>query len=147
MNSEVVYAAQSSDGEVTIPCPFEPGNLQNCYFGHWTKDNVEIASIGKPDGSCTSAGEFTTVDMSKYWIDRERFSLIISSVTAQDDSGQYQCQLQVVNPATSTGQTADFRSFPVTLIVDGKFKYCNHLQSTTFKHQYIICYGFTDIVA
>ena len=129
-NDDKVYAVQSSDGEVTIPCPFEPGNLRNCYFGQWTKDNVEIAQIDKPDGSCANAGEFTG-DTSKYQIDRETFSLIIRSVTAQDDSGQYQCQLKVVNPATSTGQTADFRSFPVTLIVDGKLPhvYCNHLHS------------------
>ena len=144
MNSEVVYAVQLSDGAVTIPCPFEPGNLRNCYFGQWTKDNVEIAEIGKPGGSCANAGEFTTVDISKYGIDRERFSLSITSVTAQEDSGQYQCRLKVVNPATSTGQTEDFRSFPVTLIVDGKFDYCNHLQSI---QMLVVYYGFTDIVA
>ena len=101
---------------------------------------MEIAKIGNPDGSCTNAGKFMTVDMSKYGINRKRFSLSITSVTAQEDSGQYQCRLQVVNPATSNGQTADFRSIPVTLIVDGKLPhvYCNHLQSTTFKYWYIV---------
>jgi hypothetical protein len=66
--------------------------------------------------------------MSKYQINRKTFSLTISSVTAEVDSGQYQCWLQVVNPATSTGQTNNFRSFPVMLIVDGKLphNYCNH---------------------
>ena len=120
VNGEITYAVQSADGAATIPCPFEPGNLRTCYYGRWTKNNVEIARIGRPGDYCESAGEFMSNDMSKYQVNRETFSLIISSVTAQADNGQYQCHLYVLNPATSSGQTTDFRSFPVNLTVDGK---------------------------
>ena len=120
MNGEMVYAVQSEDGAATIPCPFEPGNLQTCYYGEWTKNGTRIAGISKPDTSCGSGGMFTSINTTKYQVNRRTFSLTISSVNAKDDSDQYECQLQVVNPATSTGQTNDFRSFLVTLIVNGK---------------------------
>ena len=120
MNNEVVYAVRSADGDATIPCPYEPGKLQTCYFGEWMKNGTNIASISQPSVSCLSAGNFKSINATKYKVNRERFSLTISSVNAEEDTGQYHCQLQVLNPATSTGQTNDFRSFPVSLIVDGK---------------------------
>ena len=122
-NNEI-YAVQSTDSEVRIPCSFQPGKLYACYFGEWFKDSIKIFSIAKPNamtcGSISPGRQIMNTDENKYWMDEETFELVISSVNAMIDSGRYQCQLRVLNPATMTGQTAPFRSFLTNLIVDGK---------------------------
>ena len=123
MNGETVYAVESSAGRAVIPCPFEPGNLRTCYYGEWTRNGTEIAKISKPSVLCASGGDFTSNNPTKYQVNRETFALTIFSVNAEEDTQQYQCHLRVLNPATTTGQTNDFRSFPVSLIVNGKHLY------------------------
>lgn len=123
MNSRI-YAVQSTETEVRIPCSFQPGMLYACYFGEWFKNSIRIFSIGKPNdrtcGSVSPGRQIMNTDTSKYRVDEETFELIISQVNANDDSAQYECQLYVLNPASMEGQTEQFRSIPTTLIIDGK---------------------------
>lgn len=82
-------------------------------------------SIAKPNADCGSISpgrQVMNVDENKYRVDEDTFELVISSVTAIADSDQYRCELWVLNPATTIGQTAQFRSFPTTLVVDGKHR-------------------------
>ena len=121
MNNEMSLAVQSEDGEITIPCSYEPGRLKDCYYGEWTKNSFTIVRIGVPDMSCSHGSHAVTNDNpSKYRVDGETFSLIISSPNAKVDSNQYECHLRVLDLASSSGATAQFRSFPISLIVDGK---------------------------
>lgn len=113
------YAVQSSERSVTLQCPYEPGSLQSCYFGQWTKDDRVIVEVGTPDKISCMPQE-TMMTLNKYQLNRETFNLTISDL-AVSDSGTYKCQLELLNPATPNGDT---RSFPgnieLNLTVDGK---------------------------
>ena len=120
-----IYASGGS--EAHIPCSFQPGMLQACYFGEWYKNTTRIFSISQPSnvdmicGSVSPGRQITNMNASKYRVDEETFELIISSVNARDDSGPYQCQLFVLNPGN--GIVSSFRSTPVNLTIDGKISY------------------------
>ena len=122
-----IYASGGS--EAHIPCSFQPGMLQACYFGEWYKNTTRIFSISQPSnvdmicGSVSPGRQITNMSTRKYWVNEETFELIISSVNARDDTGPYQCRLFVLNPASSNGQTSRFRSMPVNLTIDGKINY------------------------
>lgn len=110
---------QSTDGQVTLLCPFEPGNLQSCYYGEWRKGSTIIISIGGPNFGDCAPGDITSVNGTKYQLNRENFALTISSVKATD-SDNYECQLRILDPASPTGVTISFRNVTVSLTVDGK---------------------------
>ena len=121
MERREIYA--SGGREARIPCTFQPGMLYYCYFGEWFKNETKIFSIGKPNiMTCgNSPGrDVENTNASKYRVDEETFELIISSVNANDDSGEYRCQLYVLDPAVPHGETHQFRSMPVNLTIDGK---------------------------
>ena len=142
MERREIYA--SSGRETRIPCTFQPGLFYHCYFGEWFKISrtgfaESIFSISKPSntpgmicGSVRPGREVMNTNANKYRVDEETFELIISSVNANDDSGEYRCQLYVLNPAVMDGSsTHQFRSMPVNLTIDGKKCYfiivaCTH---------------------
>lgn len=118
------YAVQSSDGPVTLLCPHEPGRLQGCYYGQWLRESIPVVIVAKPGSDlCEPAGMIATTDSAKYQLDRKRFSLTITSVDAQVDSGNYSCELQVLDPAppiATTSTLLEAQRITISLTVDGK---------------------------
>ena len=90
------FTAMSGDN-VVLHCPIQPGALLQQYSVRWTKGGTSIAEVTNPQS-------VMTVDDSHYQIDRGRYSLIISSVTINDTSTDYQCELSVTNPLTNVLQ-------------------------------------------
>ena len=84
----------ASSERVIVPCPIQPGALIQQYSAKWTKDDNIIASSSNSQ----------SVDNSPYEIDRATYSLIIDSVSTNDTSTDYQCELSVTNPITNTRQ-------------------------------------------
>ena len=84
----------ASGERVIIPCPIQPGAQIEQYSAKWTKDDIIIASSTDPQ----------SVDNSPYEIDRATYSLIIDSVSTNDTSTDYQCELSVTNPITNVRQ-------------------------------------------
>ena len=120
-SSRSLYAVQSNEVPLTIRCPFEPGSLQNCYFGEWRRGSTRIVSVERPRISdCEPGSVVIGGDPGKYRFDRESFSLIITSLDANTDSGEYECRLSVLDPASPIGATIDFRLNTLSLTVDGK---------------------------
>ena len=125
-NSRTDYAMQSSEsgGSVTLLCPFEPGSLHGCYFGQWKKDSISIVTVRKPGiGTCDPEGELSIENnlFSKYQLDKETFSLTITSVEAANDNGNYLCELRVLDPASPVGATIlAFTPRNISLTIDGK---------------------------
>lgn len=52
--------------------------------------------------NATNPQSVTTVDDSRYKIDRATYSLIIISATISDTSTDYKCDLTVLNPVTTS---------------------------------------------
>ena len=102
------FTAMSGD-KVVLHCPIQPGMLLQQYSVRWTKASTPIAEVTNPQSVMT-----TESDDSHYQIDRDRYSLIISSVTINDTSTDYQCELTVTNPLTNSKQVLQ-SSPPVTL--------------------------------
>lgn len=123
-NMRTDYAVQSSDVPITLLCPHEPGRLQGCYFGRWSKESRPIVEVARPGpNTCEPAGRISTMN-SKYHLDRETFSLTINSIEARTDSGNYSCELMVLDPASPVGTThVVSRALAIiilSLTVDGK---------------------------
>ena len=75
--------------------------------------------------NATNPQSVTTVNDSRYNIDRANYSLIINSVTI-NDSADYKCELAVVNPVTDTKQLLQpSPPAPVSLSLQviGKYSY------------------------
>ena len=126
VRASMAFAVRSG-GNVTLRCPYEAGMLSGCYFGTWSINSVPIADIQSPGIRCEDIKG--TPESEKYLIDRSTFSLTIKNVMPTDH-GNYTCDLSLVDPATSTGQTVMFRSIatePIisSLSVDGEF-YITH---------------------
>ena len=100
------FTAMSGD-KVVLHCPIQPGMLLQQYSVRWTKHGTLIAKVTNPQSVMTA-------DDSHYQIDRDRYSLIISSVTINDTSTDYQCELSVANPLTNVLQIL-YPSPPITL--------------------------------
>ena len=118
-NLETSYISQSGNS-ITIPCSYEPGSLLNCYYGEWLKDGYNIVIVETPRIGDCAPGEIMTTDPDKYELRRDTFSLTINSLEADTDSGNYSCQLRVLDPA-GFGDTVSFPlPRPLSLIVTGK---------------------------
>ena len=94
---------------VILQCPIEPGALLQQYSVRWMKDNTPIAEYNPQD--------LMTANDSRYKIDRANYSLIIDSVTINDTSADYQCDLTVVNPLSNSSKELQ-PSYPVTLSLE-----------------------------
>ena len=123
-NSRTLYVVQSNEGPVTLRCPYEPGSLTSCYYGEWRRGSTPIVRVGRPRMLDCEPGRVEILgDPEKYSLDRETFSLSISSLDANTDSGDYQCRLSVLNPASPIGSTLNFEPFiTLSLTVDGKLR-------------------------
>ena len=85
-----------SGDKVVLLCPIQPGALLQQYSVRWMKNNILIADYNPQS--------VRTVNDSRYNIDRANYSLIIISVTVNDTSTDYKCELTVLNPKTSSQQ-------------------------------------------
>lgn len=81
---------------------------------------MKVVSVRQPSLRDCAPKETVSVDDTKYQLNRENFSLIISSVEAETDSDMYECQLNLLDPASPSGATISFNPIAVSLIVDGK---------------------------
>ena len=142
------YAEQSRDGPVTLLCPHEPGSLQGCYYGRWSKDSTTIVTVDPPgQGDCEPARRFTTTD-PKYHLNRATFSLTITSVAARTDSGSYMCELMALDPASPVG-TMDpvFRSvIEISLTIDGKSNHLGILITYIRFRSIMACYDIVHLI-
>ena len=100
-----------------LQCPIQPGALLQQYWVSWYKEGIEIARALNPQ-------TVTTVDDSRYKIDRDTYSLIIDSTNTNDTSSNYQCELFVTNPnADSREMLQPSPSVTLSLEVNGNRKY------------------------
>lgn len=105
---------------VTLSCPYyRPGGLQNCYYGEWKKkDSPTVVRIGFPSQRCATPGGLTVnhqAEKCKYELDRATFSLTINRLEVAD-SGEYECQLRVRDPAPGgTGLAFSLQSVNLTV--------------------------------
>ena len=101
-----------AQGETAIlECPIQPGALLQQYSVSWYKESIEIARANNPQ-------TVTTVDDSRYKIDRDTYSLIIDSANTNDTSS-YRCVLFVTNPITNSQKELQ-PSITLSLTVNGK---------------------------
>ena len=113
------FTAVSGD-RVVLPCPIQPGALIQYYSVIWLKENSIIAQVHKQNVS--------TVDDSRYNIDRATYSLIIDPVNINDTSTRYGCDLFVTDPITTSRRQLQL-SPPVSLAlhVIGKYYFAHAL--------------------
>ena len=107
-----------SGDKVVLLCPIQPGALLQQYSVRWKKDNSAIADYDP-------CSVLTAID-SQYNINRANYSLIINSVTINDTSTDYQCELRVMNPLTDTKHVLQLpppASASLSLKVIGKYSY------------------------
>jgi hypothetical protein len=103
-----------SGGNAVLDCPIQPGALLHRYSVRWTKGHTPIAAIPNPQGELECADP-------RYQIDRGRYSLIINSVTVNDTSTDYRCELFVTIPIThSRHQLQPTTCTPLSLKVIGR---------------------------
>lgn len=125
---DMVLTARSGE-TVTLQCPYAVGRLSGCYYGSWRKNSTQTQLIGisSPGPRCLDVKAITSeFEGAKYSIDRSTFNLTIANLVATD-SDVYICDLSLVDPAVSTGQTVHFINMPGmtrpasnTLSVDGE---------------------------
>ena len=116
-SSQMNFTAMSGD-KVVLLCPVQPGALLQQYSVRWKKDNSAITDYDP-------WSVLTAID-SRYNINRANYSLIINSVTINDTSADYKCELRVMNPSTHTLQKLQPSSpalVSLSLKVIGKFCY------------------------
>ena len=118
-NLQSVYTVQTLAESVTLRSPDEPGNLLNCYYGEWRKDDRRIVNVPVPrPGDCVP-GNIENENPLRYRLDKKDFSLTIVSPQASTDNGEYTCQLRFRDPAT-IGQTYSHPLRRLNLTVIGK---------------------------
>ena len=101
-----------------LQCPIQPGALLQQYSVSWYKEGIEIAR------KTINPQTVTTVDDSRYKIDRDTYSLIIDSANTNDTSSNYQCELFVTNPITNSQEMLQpSPSVTLSLEVNGYRKY------------------------
>ena len=107
----------TTTSQAVIRCPIQPGALTQLYYGTWTRNGATLVEIPEPVDENNPRA--TVRSDTRFDIDRNTFSLIISSVEANDAGNNYQCFLRVFNPLSSN--TIDFRTDVVqlTLMVNG----------------------------
>ena len=107
------FTAMSGDRAV-LACPVQPGALIQYYSVIWLKENSIIAQAHRQNVS--------TVDDSRYNIDRASYSLIIDPVNINDTSTRYGCDLFVTDPTTTSRRQLQ-SSPPVSLALHVISKY------------------------
>ena len=83
-----------SGDKAVLHCPIQPGALLQQYSVIWTKGSTLIAQVTSPPGQLKHSDP-------RYQIDSGSYSLIINSVTVNDTSSDYQCEIFVTIPITN----------------------------------------------